>query len=212
MNKVLPFLIFIMSLVYIFIMPKEATFVSVFFKVIPILLILLYAWKRYQRIREHRQIVVGLVVCTIADAAIAFSFLAGLVVFLLGHVFYVYAFLRASTRKKRSWFVILPYILYASMIGWMLMKAIAESGDTLMIGPVIAYMAVISLMGVAAAWTKHFAAIVGSILFILSDTVLAWNLFIEPVPLSHVWIMSTYYSAQFLIATSISVYLSRKLY
>lgn len=95
--------------------------------------------------------------------------------------------------------------------GWVVFtKSNCGFGDTFMIGPVIAYMVVISAMGIAAAWTKHLAAIIGSILFILSDTVLAWNLFVDPVPLSHVWIMSTYYSAQFLIATSISVYLSKK--
>jgi uncharacterized membrane protein YhhN len=46
-------------------------------------------------------------------------------------------------------------------------------------------------------------AMIGAILFILSDTTLALNKFRAPVPQRDLIIMSTYYSAQFLIAWSV---------
>lgn len=204
MNKLLPIFILLTGVVYIVFIEKEATFASVMFKALPMFLIFIYALIRYRSIGKHAAIVVGVFVCMIADVAIAYSFLAGLLIFLLGHIFYVYAFLRATSRSQRLKKFIIPYMIYAAVAGLILIGSMMQSEEWLMIGPVVLYIVVISSMGIAAAWTRSRFAISGSLLFILSDTILAWNLFVAPVSHSNIWIMTTYYSAQFLIATSIS--------
>jgi hypothetical protein len=54
--------------------------------------------------------------------------------------------------------------------------------------------------------TGSIFAIIGSILFIASDSYLAINKFVMALPLAHEVIMLTYYSAQLLIALSILQY------
>lgn len=72
--------------------------------------------------------------------------------------------------------------------------------------PVIAYIAVISTMLWTAIMTRNRYAMVGSLLFVISDSILSWNMFVAEIRYSNVWIMTTYYAAQFLIATSISAF------
>ncbi|MFP3472641.1 lysoplasmalogenase family protein, partial [Micrococcus sp. SIMBA_144] len=55
-----------------------------------------------------------------------------------------------------------------------------------------------------AIMTGNKWAISGSLLFVLSDSILSWNMFVAAIPYSDVLIMSTYYSAQFLIAGSLA--------
>jgi len=40
---------------------------------------------------------------------------------------------------------------------------------------------------------------VGAVFFMLSDSLLAINRFVTPLPLSGLWVLSTYYTAQILI-------------
>ncbi|REM30343.1 hypothetical protein DSI31_14710, partial [Mycobacterium tuberculosis] len=46
----------------------------------------------------------------------------------------------------------------------------------------------------SAAWVA-----VGSCFFMLSDSLLATNQFVSPLPLAPLWVLSTYYAAQMLI-------------
>jgi len=51
------------------------------------------------------------------------------------------------------------------------------------------------------AWA-HRAAL-GGVLFMASDTLLALNKFVQPLPLSALWILLTYWLAQLCIASSL---------
>jgi uncharacterized membrane protein YhhN len=104
-----------------------------------------------------------------------------------------------------TWWLALPYVLYGFFMLYLLWPHV---GDLRI--PVIVYAAVLMIMGWQAAeqwWqvrdTSMLLAMVGAILFILSDTTLALNKFRAPVPQRDLIIMSTYYSAQFLIAWSV---------
>ncbi|MNH46089.1 YhhN-like protein [compost metagenome] len=44
---------------------------------------------------------------------------------------------------------------------------------------------------------------IGAILFTISDSVLSWNMFVSDITHSGIYIMTTYYSAQFCIAYSL---------
>ena len=63
-------------------------------------------------------------------------------------------------------------------------------------GPVIAYMVVISAMVVTAFGTASAWAIVGALLFYVSDATLATNRFVRPLPQGNLAVMTTYHLGQ----------------
>ncbi len=196
-------LIVLMSIVYILLMSDQSNqIVSVVFKIVPMLLIVHLALSSVRTHKANLWILAGLIVCTVADAAIAFSFLAGLVIFLVGHLLYIPGFYKAMLKKNRKKRVVLPYALYGFLAGSILIHSMLQSGEGALVVPVLFYILVITCMGIVACWTRNRFAFFGSVLFIVSDTILAWNLFVNAVPHSTVWIMTTYYSAQLFIALS----------
>ena len=63
------------------------------------------------------------------------------------------------------------------------------------------YMAVIMAMAAAALTGRnnHPLVALGALMFVLSDSLIAINRFVEPVPGARYWIMSLYYGAQYLL-------------
>ena len=49
---------------------------------------------------------------------------------------------------------------------------------------------------------KRWAA-AGALLFMLSDTLLAWNRFRLAIPLASLWVLATYYAALWCLARSV---------
>lgn len=188
---------------YIFLVPtlEIPHAVVVLFKVIPMILIILYGFMLRGSIK-FSWIMAGLTVCTIADAAIAYSFIAGLVIFLIGHLFYIPGFWQARKTDVNRSIPVFLIAVYAVIVGYFLLSALFETGQSEMVLPVAFYILVISVMGIVAAYTRNGWAIVGAILFIISDSILAWNRFVDPIAYSGVWVMTTYYGAQLLIARS----------
>lgn len=129
-------------------------------------------------------------------------FTPGLVAFLLAHVAYIGLF-----RRHTPWWPVRG-VLWASLGYAALMVSVLWLGGlpTELRGPVALYAGVIGLMAAQAigrAWHRPDAASVlvafGAIAFVTSDTLLALNRFVSPLPGSAVWVLSTYYAAQCLI-------------
>lgn len=194
-----------MSFIYIFLIPEDPIALKVSFKLIPMVLIIGYALLQLpeRRAAEHYLILAGLLCSMIGDAFIAFSFVAGLGAFLVGHLFYLSGFIKMRKSSNPRLAVILLLAIYSFLIGRELIGSLQESGEGALMVPVLLYILVISLMALTAFMTGSKWAIAGSLLFVLSDTILSWNMFVSPVPFSGVFIMTTYYTAQFLIATSV---------
>lgn len=201
-QQFLPIAILISSFFYIFLVDTNSSFIQLLTKLIPMLLIILYATRLKH---TTKSILIGLLFCALGDALIIFSFLPGLAAFLIGHLFYIYAFLRHWQFSLKRLSVLVPLVIFAVYMGTSFTSALRNNGEEALIFPVIFYLVVISLMGFTAFQTKNKYVYFGSILFIISDAVLAWNLFIEDVSYSGEIIMITYYGAQFLIAHSLSV-------
>ncbi|WP_226617940.1 lysoplasmalogenase [Cytobacillus firmus] len=201
-----PILIGLMAILYIFIVPPEPLAIKVIFKLIPMGLIIFYALGRLPRspLLALRLIVIGLFFCMLGDGFIAFSFVAGLGAFLVGHLFYLTGFLKMSRMTKLRLAAIIPIGIYSLIIGSQLIASLSEAENDALVTPVIAYMLVISLMALSAILTGNRLAIAGSILFVISDSILSWNMFVSDIVYSDVLIMTTYYSAQFLIAKSLA--------
>ena len=130
-------------------------------------------------------------------------FRAGLISFLIAHVFYSCSFYIVSITLRYEAFVL--YALYAYLI----YKYLKSSLDKLKI-PVIIYITVISVMGAlgmnqfaSSSFEFSFQIFAGSLLFIISDTVLAINKFKKPFKSAELIILSTYYFAQLFFAASV---------
>ena len=142
-------------------------------------------------------------------------FLWGLVAFLFAHVAYIIGFRDAATTISSWSFILL--ILIAINVNRLLRRIIAAmraNRDEKLILPVGIYGTVISVMLYAAMSTiydqnwKTSAALfvsLGAILFVASDTILAWIKFVSPLRNGRVWNIALYHLGQIgLIAGAIS--------
>ncbi len=205
-NKILLTLITVFSIIYIFRIGIEGSEFIMLFKLIPMIFIIILALltKAPQAKTYYTLISIGLVFCAIGDYTLQW-FIVGLTFFLIGHLFYIAAFL--STKEQQSPKSLLAgLVLYGAIMALIIAGGLWQDGDVVMAIAVIAYISVILTMGWTAWRTKSNLAMIGAILFIISDSVLAINKFTVAVPAASEIIMITYYSAQVLLALSISQY------
>lgn len=156
-------------------------------------------------------VVLALICGFVGDVALLWvekraTMLTGLVAFLIGHILYVVVFLDSthflSVIPTWVFLLVIPYILY----GIWVYRKLAESVGTMRV-PVLIYLVVILSMSFTALsrfWAGLLAAAVwlpfiGSLLFMVSDTVLAMHIFRREMRYGNVWIMATYVAAQMLI-------------
>lgn len=196
--------IVLMGTIYIFFIPDEPLILKLVFKLIPMGLIVLFALQRMPKEKRalHWLILSGLLFCAVGDATLHW-FIIGLSAFLIGHMFYMAAFFTQWQYSKFRFWLLIPLVVYGAAMGIRLVDALSDSENAALIGPVLFYLLAILGMAWSAIMSGNRNAIIGSLLFVASDSVLAWNMFIETVPQSHLLIMSTYYAAQFFIAYSI---------
>ena len=130
-------------------------------------------------------------------------FLAGLFAFLGGHLAYVAAFALRGLDLTGA-LLAAPLLIAALFVvaRWLLPHVKGA-----MRGPVLVYMAVITVMVIAAASTvQHRPAwtlAIGATAFYLSDLAVARERFVEPGFVNRAWGLPVYYAAQFLLAWSI---------
>lgn len=199
-----------MGLVYIFLIPHEPVGLKIAMKLIPMLLIIVYAATNmsYVSPRYKKIIVVGLIVSMVADGVI-YWFMAGLVTFFIAHILYVVAF-RTASRKSVPLVAAIPLLLYGMlMIVWIAGPQLV-SGEVVLGVAIIAYITVITLMGWMAIRTRLPLVIIGALLFIASDSFLAIDRFVVALPAREALVMITYYAAQVFFAASISSRFSNK--
>ena len=142
----------------------------------------------------------ALLFCAAADIALELAggkyFVAGLGLFLVAHIFFIITFSRDFKFQKAKIPVIILLIVYSKMMAFVLTPSLKE-----MAIPVYIYMAAIMLMGIFASLraARNDFTLYGAIAFIVSDSVIAINKFMMPVPAADYIIMITYYLALFLI-------------
>nr|WP_256218251.1 lysoplasmalogenase [Bacillus sp. MUM 116] len=203
----LPIFILLMSLIYISAIPSKPEVIKMLFKLIPMWLILFYAYKQIldKKSRAHWIIWCGLFICMLGDGLIRW-FVIGLAAFLIGHLFYIAGFSRYWRFTKLSLLMIIPIGLYGFVMGYHIIAVLLQNHNDTLVVPVLMYIVIISLMCWTGFLSQNIWAIIGSILFVLSDSILSWNLFVSEIPYSDILIMTTYYTAQFLIAHSLRLF------
>ncbi len=132
-------------------------------------------------------------------------FVAGLASCLVAHLFYVAAF------APRPVTLAAPLVLAALVVyGMVLLRALWPRLGELRV-PVAVYAAALLVMAWQAAerWavlhtTPALLAALGAGLFVVSDSVLAWERFRRSHPYGQAVVLGTYFAAQWLIASSVS--------
>jgi uncharacterized membrane protein YhhN len=182
------------------------------FKPATTLLIIAWAWPRGTDVPAMRRwIRTGLWLSLAGDVFLMWpqqGFLPGLVSFLLAHLAYIAAF----TRKLRFAGRWPPFAAYAAVAA-LLLAILWPSVPAALQLPVVAYVVCLASMAAqaGAVWLAVRGsadealarqAAIGGLLFMASDTLLAFNKFHAPLPLASLWILATYWIAQAMIARS----------
>jgi uncharacterized membrane protein YhhN len=152
-------------------------------------------------------VLAGLAFSLLGDVALMFPdkwFQAGLVAFLAAQIMYILAF-RPRAGQTVSPMTFLPFVLYGLLMFFLLAPKLGP-----MKVPVFVYIAaIVTMAGFAAAryvdrgGPKPLLAFLGAVLFLVSDSVLAYDRFARKVPGARVLVLGTYFPAQLLIALSV---------
>jgi uncharacterized membrane protein YhhN len=154
----------------------------------------------------------GLLFSLLGDIALIFAgkggtfFLIGLGAFLLAHISYGFAFFRDykfNPEASKTLGHVMVLVMAVFTMGFYLWLRPYLNDMKI---PVMAYMVIISIMVITAAYRYGRVNLVsfelifaGAIFFIISDSLLAINVFVQPFLYSGIFIMATYMIAQFLI-------------
>lgn len=183
------------------------------FKPLATLLVIAYAAQRAgDSPARRRWVLAGLVLSLVGDVALLWpqqGFVPGLVAFLLAHLCYLVAFTRGVRFAAQP----LAFVAYALVAGGVLSLLWPGVPGALHV-PVAAYVVALAAMAAQAAcwwWRARGGEIeahaklaaVGGALFVLSDALLATNKFQGPLAFASVWVLVTYWLAQWLIASSL---------
>lgn len=162
--------------------------------------------------RFHKRVFTGLVFAWIGDVLLMYVaegnsfFIYGLFAFLLCHIFYTSAFYldfksAQELDKKGARIAILCCAILAISFYFILRPHLG-----IMKLPVMIYILFISMMMMMACFrnqrvnTSSFKLILfGAMFFLLSDSILAYNKFVQTIDNAGIWIMATYMIAQYLI-------------
>ena len=173
-------------------------------------LLLVYVWQRVRAgnfTATLRWLTVGMVFALLGDV---FLMIREVDLFALGlGSFWLSMRERnAVIRPRTISLTAIPFVLYDGVFLFLLKRPFFRNPDlTPLWWPVVAYVFCLSLMGILAFLRSRSPRIdqvaIGAVLFILSDSAIAVDKFLQPVPAAIWIIMTTYVAAQYLIVTGV---------
>lgn len=194
----------------------------------PLLMVTLFVWfylqtKESSNSKFRKYLLFSIVFAFGGDTFLMFLpfdeifFLLGLGSFLVGQLFYVFAFSNSIVHSKKAFNKPLGIALFITFLSYyaILMYTLFPYLEDFLI-PVLVYGVAVCAMGVSSGWrlnkvSKESFILVfsGAMLFVLSDTIIAVNQFLYKGNLlnAQVAIMITYVLAQYLIAKGSIKYL-----
>ena len=146
----------------------------------------------------------GLALSLLGDACLLVpeGFVPGLVAFLLAHVCYITLFGRDAPWLAHKLAALAVFAVGAAAYAYVWTHGLPPALRV----PVAAYVLVISMMTAQAIGRASVlrtpgarSVALGAVSFMVSDMVLAFDKFVQPLPASALWVLGTYYLAQWLI-------------
>jgi len=212
MKKITLYLFTLVAIVHLISISFDLVFVSLITKPLIVATLLLY----YLANTKLRSIlfVAALAFCWLGDVLLMYQseqplfFMGGLVSFLIGHVLYIFCYRQMRNEKSRDELLgpqkirySLPIILAGTGLVIILYPSLGE-----LTIPVMIYALVLTIMVLQALFRfgstskRSFTLVfIGALFFMVSDSLLAINKFLEPLPFASLSIMFTYITAQYLI-------------
>lgn len=166
----------------------------------------------------NKWILLALIFSWLGDVLLMFQdkkdifFLLGLSSFLLAHIFYIIYFHQVRVRenvKSNPWFLVVVVIYYAALISFLSPFLYEMKLPVRIYGIVISFMFMLALHMLfiknkqAGKWMM-----IGALLFVMSDSLLALNKFYQQFEFASVLIILTYALAQFFIVKGAVDYLN----
>lgn len=152
-------------------------------------------------------VLAGLFFSLLGDVALMFPdrlFIAGLVAFLAAQILYIVAF-KPAPGQAVPLMTFLPFVLYGLLMFFLLAPGLGPLKL-----PVLVYIGAITAMAGFAAvryvhlgGTRPLLAFVGAVLFLVSDSALAYDRFAKKFAAARALVLATYFPAQLLIALSV---------
>ncbi|XP_029780605.1 lysoplasmalogenase isoform X1 [Suricata suricatta] len=191
----IPFLLSCAVYFLLWIPEDQPSWLSALVKCLPVLCLVVFLQAAGPGWGYRALLQAALLCSALGDACLIWpeAFLYGVAAFTAAHLLYLWAFGLTPPRPG----LLLPIAL-ASLLQHGLLLPHLPPGMAL---PLVTYSLVLAAMlwrglarGGGARW--------GALLFALSDSVLAWDAFAQPLPHARLVVMTTYYAAQLLIALS----------
>jgi len=209
MKKNILYFVFIFYILYLITIWLKIEEINYYLKPLLIPSLILYVSTR-PHFSGKGILIQALVMSTLGDILLLFSdinelfFIFGLISFLIAHLIYIRLFL-----KKLDGSISIPWVVGSiTFLGIYLFYFLSTmwGGLKTMKIPVTVYALVISTMlfislQLVATKTlrKGETILLGAFLFVVSDSLLAWNMFYQEIASSSFWVMSTYLFAQLFI-------------
>jgi len=209
LQQILLFAIFVSGLFFIYFDLRNKSIFRYIFKPLTTILIILLAVFQLPEVSDQYKylIISGLVFSLVGDIFLMLPkdrFIAGLGSFFVAHIFYILAF-AGDFGPYWGWGYLVPIVIYAVVFLIILLPRTKKMSI-----PVIAYVLVIGVFLWQASGRGYFLggsspalAFFGAILFVASDSILAYNRFVKEYKFAQVFIMLTYWLAQVFIALSV---------
>ncbi len=162
---------------------------------VPMLIFIYVNELKIKRRSLNKLFLLGLVFSFLGDLFLLFSwgFLPGLGAFLLAHVCYIFCFIPFA-QGKISWKIAFQIVCYTFTLVAVLFPYLNG-----MEVPVLFYAAAIATMFFFCIRSKNRKLVVGAFLFVISDSILAVNLFVFNHLFLDLAVMLTYVPAQYFL-------------
>lgn len=169
-----------------------------------------YAMRTKSNLKYPTIMLVGLVFAMLGDIVLEIEFIIGAVLFAIGHICFIIAY--CSINKFSYKDLICGMCIFIPSLLFIILAPIFDYQNITMEILVIVYALIISLMVGKAlsnvlqnANSVTITALIGSIMFFLSDLMLLLNVF-AGLPVVGILCLALYYPAEFLLAYSIYLF------
>jgi uncharacterized membrane protein YhhN len=156
---------------------------------------------------QRALILAAIIFSCLGDTILLFEnmFVFGLGSFLIAHVCYISAFIQDNQgwifTKKDRWFWVIPVAVYGIAFMSYLLPHLGA-----MTVPVCVYSIAILTMFLtvinrwkSVGYNSFWWVLIGAVFFCLSDSLLAINLFAQPIPMGNILVITTYAVGQFMM-------------
>ncbi len=131
-------------------------------------------------------------------------FILGLSSFLLAHIAYIIVFFKFESKRNKPVviFITIVFVVYSLILAYILWPELGA-----MKIPVLVYALVLTVMGITGVVKNYrysIMIVIGAVLFMISDSLIAYDKFVATISNDRFLIMFTYILAQYLLIKGLS--------